>query len=247
MIPKKIHYCWFGGRPLPSLARKCIRSWEKYLPDYEIVRWDESNYDVNKVQYMREAYAAGKYAFVSDYARFDILYRHGGLYFDTDVELIKPLEDIIAAGPFMGCENPSCPEDTSASLAVNPGLGLGAVPGLSLYKEILEKYETLSFNHDEDAVPKTVVEYTTELLVKKGLKNTPAIQNIEGINVYPNDFFCPLSYETGKLRITENTVSIHHFAATWVSPSQKFKKRLGWIIGKKGMQFLVTVKSLLKK
>lgn len=104
-IPKVIHYCWFGGNPLPSLAEKCIASWRKYLPDYEIKRWDESNFDVNIIPYTKQAYEAKKYAFVSDYARFWILYNYGGLYFDTDVEVIRSMDDIIAAGPFMGCEN----------------------------------------------------------------------------------------------------------------------------------------------
>ena len=104
MIPRTIHYCWFGGKPLPRDAEKYILSWKKYLPDYEIKRWDESNFDVNSIPYIKEAYAAGKYAFVSDYARLKILYEHGGIYFDTDVEVIKPLDDILSKGGFMGFE-----------------------------------------------------------------------------------------------------------------------------------------------
>ena len=104
MIPKIIHYCWFGGNPLPELAIKCIESWKKYLPDYEIKEWNESNFDINCCAYVREAYEAKKWAFVSDYARFWILYQHGGLYFDTDVELIKSIDDLIVKGAFMGCE-----------------------------------------------------------------------------------------------------------------------------------------------
>ena len=105
MIPKTIHYCWFGGNPLPEMAIKCIESWKKFLPDYEIKQWDESNFDVNMIPYAAEAYKAKKYAFVSDFARFWILYNYGGLYFDTDVEVIKPMDNIIAKGPFMVCEN----------------------------------------------------------------------------------------------------------------------------------------------
>ena len=145
MIPKVIHYCWFGRNPLPSLAIKCIESWRKYLPDYEIKEWNEDNFDVNIIPYTQEAYQVGKYAFVSDYARFWILYKYGGLYFDTDVEVIKPMDDIIARGPFMGCEKDV--SDTSVAsvapglgLGVNPGLGLGVNPGLGLYKEIFEMY-----------------------------------------------------------------------------------------------------------
>ena len=104
MIPKKIHYCWFGRNPLPDSALRCIASWKKYLPDYEILEWNEDNFDVNSIQYIAQAYKVKKYAFVSDYARFKILYEHGGLYFDTDVEVIKPMEEIVSRGPFLGFE-----------------------------------------------------------------------------------------------------------------------------------------------
>ena len=101
MIPKIIHYCWFGRKPLPPLAVKCIESWKKYLPDYTIKEWNEDNFDINIVPYTREAYEVGKYAFVSDYARFYILYHHGGLYFDTDVEVIRPMDDLVGRGAFL--------------------------------------------------------------------------------------------------------------------------------------------------
>ena len=126
MIPKIIHYCWFGRNPLPELAQKCIASWRKYLPDYEIKEWNEDNFDVNMIPYTAEAYKAKKYAFVSDYARFWILYKYGGLYFDTDVEVIKPMDDIIARGPFMGCENEAGKGATK--LGVNPGPRPGNEP-----------------------------------------------------------------------------------------------------------------------
>ena len=128
MIPKVIHYCWFGRNPLPESAKKCINSWRKYLPDYEIKEWNEDNFDVNIIPYTREAYEVKKYAFVSDYARFWILYHHGGLYFDTDVEVIKPLDDIIDRGPFMGVEVGAT--SGGAPPLVAPGLGLGVNPGL---------------------------------------------------------------------------------------------------------------------
>ena len=154
-IPKTIHYCWFGRNPLPSLAIKCIASWKKYLPDYEIKEWNEDNFDVNVVPYTREAYAAKKYAFVSDYARFKILYEEGGLYFDTDVEVIKPFDDIIARGAFMGCERDA---GDRGGACVNPGLGLGANPNFGLYKEILDLYATLHFSYPEGSLNlKTVV------------------------------------------------------------------------------------------
>ena len=131
MIPKIIHYCWFGGNPLPELAQKCIESWRTYCPDYEIKRWDETNFDVNCCDYVRKAYEVKMWAFVSDYARFKILYENGGVYFDTDVELIKPIDDLLAKGSFMGLEE-------SDKVFVAPGLGLAANPGLDLTEELLD-------------------------------------------------------------------------------------------------------------
>ena len=215
MIPKIIHYCWFGRNPLPPLAVKCINSWKKYFPDYEIKEWNEDNFNVNIIPYISEAYAAKKYAFVSDYARFWILYKYGGLYFDTDVEVIKPMDKIIAKGAFMGCEN-----DDFTKQAVAPGLGLGVNPGLGLYKEILDLYETLHFAKTDGTYElKTVVQYVTELLLKHGLKNTNDIQQVAGGWIYPQEYFCPISPTTLQLKKTKNTYSIHHFAGSWCERS----------------------------
>ena len=128
MIPKIIHYCWFGRNPLPDSAQRCIDSWRKFLPDYEIKEWNEDNFDVNSIPYTEQAYKAKKYAFVSDYARFWILYHEGGLYFDTDVEVIKSLDDIICNGNFMGEESDEGHLDAYDGLGVNSGLGLGISP-----------------------------------------------------------------------------------------------------------------------
>lgn len=198
MIPKIIHYCWFGRNPLPELAVKCIASWKKFLPDYEIKEWNEDNFDVNIIPYTQEAYKVKKYAFVSDYARFWILYKYGGLYFDTDVEVIKPMDDIIAKGPFMGCEN-EVGSGMATTLAVAPGLGLGVNPGLGLYKEMLDLYEKLHFIEEDNSFNlKTVVSYTTEILCNHGLRNTNEIQECAGIWIYPKEYFCPIDYETKK-------------------------------------------------
>ena len=174
MIPKIIHYCWFGRNPLPESAQKCIASWRKFFPGYEIKEWNEDNFDVNQIPYVSEAYAAGKYAFVSDYARFKILYDNGGLYFDTDVEVIRSFDDILDKGAFMGCE--LTPE---LSTGVNPGLGLGVAPGLGLYAELLDIYSELRFiNPDGSQNLTTIVRYTTDLLVRKGLKPISELQQI---------------------------------------------------------------------
>ncbi len=228
MIPKVIHYCWFGHGELPELAVKCINSWKKYLPDYEIKRWDESNFDVNMIPYTAEAYALRKYAFVSDYARFWILYREGGLYFDTDVEVIKPLDDIVERGPFLGCEQPANPEKAPDSpgkgLWCAPGLGMGATPGLSFYKEMMDIYKDLKFENNEGGKKiMTIVNYTTNYLCERGMLNTSSIQEIDGIFIYPNDFFCPIHPVTKRMHITENTRTIHHYAASWMELGAKDK------------------------
>ena len=236
MIPKIIHYCWFGGKPLPKSAEKCIASWRKFLPDYEIKEWNESTFDVNCTRYTAEAYAARKYAYVSDYARFWVLYRYGGLYFDVDVEIIKPLDDIIARGPFMGCEEAYTEGATPSALGVAPGLGLGVNPGLGLVKELLDNYEATSFeaeNQDRNAgIYKTVVQYTTELLVERGLQNTNEIQLVDGIYIYPKEYFNPLEH-INQMHITENTRSIHWYDGTWQPKSVKLRRRFVRLLGQR--------------
>ena len=231
-IPKVIHYCWFGGKPLPKLGIKCIESWRKFFPDYEIKRWDESNFDVDAIAYTKESYAAKKYAFVSDYARFWILYKYGGLYFDTDVEVIRPMDEIIARGSFMGCEQPAEIGALPQKLGVAPGLGLGVTPGLELYKEILELYSSLHFILDDGSYNyTTVVRYVTDLLCEKGLKNLPEIQYIRGVYIYPADYFCPISTIDGKLRLTPNTRSVHWYEQSWQSPLLKYGRKLVLFLG----------------
>lgn len=236
MIPKIIHYCWFGGKPLPKSAEKCIASWRKFLPDYEIKEWNESNFDVNCTRYTAEAYKARKFAYVSDYARFWVLYRYGGLYFDVDVEIIRPLDDVIARGPFMGCEEAYVEGATPGALGINPGLGLGLTSGLGLVKQLLDDYEATGFeteNQDRKAgIYKTVVTYTTELLVKRGLKNTGEIQCVDGIYIYPKEYFNPLEH-INQLHITENTRSIHWYDGTWQPRSVKLRRRLVRLLGQR--------------
>lgn len=213
MIPKKIHYCWFGGKPLPEEARKCIASWRRFFPDYEIIEWNESNFDINSISYTAQAYEAKKYAFVSDYARFKILYEHGGLYFDTDVEVIKPFDDIVAAGPFMGFEKCSGSNFENNCSGVNPGLGLAAFPGMKFFSEILDFYRNKEFILGEG----TIVTYTTSILQKNGLDNNNEKQKVADITIFPTDVFCPMDSTTGITRVTPETVSIHHYSCSWIN------------------------------
>ena len=241
MIPKKIHYCWFGGKSLPKSAKKCIASWKRYLPDYEIIRWDESNFDVNSIRYTSEAYQKKKYAFVSDFARFKILYDEGGLYFDTDVEVIRNMDDIIAAGPFMGCEHKFYPGSSAEELGVNPGLGIGAEPGHPFYREMIEMYSREHFILPKGEQSKdNVVTYTSGKLAKRGLVNTSNVQEVVGIHIYPVDYFCPISTDDGKLRITANTRSIHHYDQSWQSPVRKYGRKILLKLGG------VRIKNMLK-
>ena len=242
MIPKVIHYCWFGGKPLPKDAEKCIRSWKKYLPGYEIKRWDESNFDVNSIPYTKEAYQAGKYAFVSDYARFWILHNYGGLYFDTDVEIVASLDDVIQSGPFMGVEQQN--EDI---ITVAPGLCIGAEAQCAFFADLIRYYSGLHFINSDGSLSLTnIVEITTEHLRKAGLENTQVVQQCCGFNIYPKDYFCPIDYETRELKVTSNTRTIHHYAESWVPKSTKIKNAIGRLLGQGFLKGLVKLKRLIK-
>lgn len=216
MVPKQIHYCWFGDAPLGELEQRCIDSWKSFFPDYQIVRWDESNFEINQCAYVREAYEKKKWAFVSDYARIAILYQLGGLYFDTDVEIIRPMNDIVEH-PFMGFEVD--PDTISMnSGAVNLGLGFGVYPKMDILKEILESYENDRFVLDDNTLNyKTIVERVTQVLKMHGLACKNGIQNVDGVNIFPATYFNPVDSMTGEENITEQTRSIHHFTASWQS------------------------------
>lgn len=215
MIPKVINYCWFGRNPLPELAKKCIASWKKYLPDYEIKEWNEDNYDVRKIPYIAQAYDLKKYAFVSDYARFDILYQFGGVYFDTDVEVIKDLRPVIEKGAFIGIE-----KGTHPFLAA--GLGIASPAASTVYKEILDSYQTEEFVKDDGSLNlKTVCERVSEIYAKHGFFASDTMQFVADTFIYPSDYFCPKDYITGDLNITDNTYSIHHYDASWLDEEDK--------------------------
>lgn len=246
MIPKVIHYCWFGRNPLPESAVKCIESWRKYLPDYEIKEWNEDNFDVNMIPFAAEAYSVGKYAFVSDFARFWILYHYGGVYFDTDVEVIKPIDDIVEKGAYMGIEV-ICkvyPESLIDYPMVNPGLGVGAPAGMEFYKKMIDFYSNYHFlRKDGSIIGGTVVYHTTNMLVKEGLQKRADIQQVSGIWIYPEDYFNPFDDLTGRLNKTERTRSIHWYARSW---QQQSSFRL-WLSRMSHRFFGLTIYKLRKK
>ncbi|MBQ4111020.1 MAG: glycosyl transferase [Clostridia bacterium] len=220
-IPKVIHYCWFGKGKMPPLAEKCIKSWEKYCPSYKIVCWNEENFDITENRYAKEAYDAGKWAFVSDYVRLKVLYSEGGIYLDTDVELIKPLDDLIKENGYMGFDDNGI---------ISTGLGFACEKGNELIGRLLADYNDISFilpdgSYDITPCP----DRNTKTMVELGLDTDIKDQIFMGIHLLPEDYLCPMKYYTGKKIITKNTYSIHHFCASWTSKTAKrtlFVKRL---------------------
>lgn len=220
MIPKTIHYCWFGGKALPRSARKCLASWHKFFPDYEIKEWSESNFDVNMIPYTAEAYRAKKYAFVSDFARFWVTYQYGGVYFDTDVEVIRPMDDIIAKGAFMGIEAKTSPEQTNTFVA--PGLGIACEAGNDIWKRIVQVYEKFaSFENNM-----TVCGIVTNVLQELNVIVTPEGGKFSGLTLYPADFFCPQAKIGAPICLTEHTRSIHHYDASWLPCYVRWRARI---------------------
>jgi len=223
MIPKVIHYCWFGRNPLPKSAKKCVSSWKKFMPDYEIKEWNEDNFDVNIIPYTHDAYEAKKYAFVSDYARFWILYHYGGVYFDTDVEVIRPMDDLIEKGAFMGWEA----HDSRGIWCVNPGLGLAAPRNMTLYKEILNRYELMELYEKGGRVSAyTMIPMIKDFLVYKGIKLDGSLQEVGGVYIYPSSFFNPMDSVSGKIIITRETRSIHWYSMSWMPKKVQWKVKI---------------------
>ena len=217
-IPKIIHYCWFGGKPLPESAIKCINSWKKYCPEYQIIEWNEKNYPIEEAcAYVKEAYSMKKWAFVSDYVRFDVIYKYGGLYFDTDVEIIKPIDDLIGKGPFFGLEL------NNGNYDVQPGLGMGAQKENVFYKRMLDDYQNDHYILKNGQInTDTVVDRASKLLQEEGYNpKENKHQIINDINIYPLDYFCPMDYNTGQVNVTERTYSIHWYDMSWLSKKEK--------------------------
>ena len=207
MIPKKIHYCWFGRGKMPELALQCIASWKKYLPDYEIKEWNEDNFDLNMYPYAKEAYENRKFAFVTDIVRLYALYHEGGIYMDTDVEVVKSLDRFLVHTAFSGFED---------DVYVPTGI-MASEKGGKWVKENLDFYCEKHFLKDNGEFDyKTNVEIITEYMLKNGLIQNNTYQDFpKFITIYPKDFFCPKSYKDGKIYLTSNTHTIHHFAGSW--------------------------------
>lgn len=227
MIPKKINYCWFGNNEIPETTIKCIESWKKYCPDYEIIKWNEDNFDVSSHPYMEEAYKARKWAFVSDVARLLIIYEHGGIYLDTDVELIAPLGDIIDNSFYFAIEKNTTVRSGEANVQVATGLGFGAEVHNKVLKSMIDEYEDVSFelsNGTYDLTPCPI--RNSNAIRKYGWNGKDEMFRFEGGTLYPSEYFCPEEYCSYITHYSNNTRSIHHFDASWRTHKQLMLDKL---------------------
>lgn len=237
MIPKVIHYCWFGRGKMPELALKCIESWRKYLPDYEIKEWNEDNFDLDLYPYAREAYDNRKFAFVTDVVRLYALYHEGGVYMDTDVEVLKNLDCFLDLPAFSGFEDDV---HIPTGIMASEKNGEWAKWQLSYYdgKHFVQKDGTLDLT--------TNVVTISTCMAERGFRLQNSLQDFKGIiTIYPKDHFCPKSYVDGKIHLTKNSYTIHHFSGSWKSSKDRYIALLRKCIGNNGVNFLVKIKHLV--
>lgn len=238
MIDKRIHYCWFGGKDLPNEAKECLNSWRKYCSDYEIIEWNETNIDLTENDYIREAYEEKKWAFITDYVRLKVLYENGGIYMDTDVEVLKPLDEFLMHEAFSGFEDIDC---------VHTGI-MACEKGNPVIKELLDYYKDKHFIMPDGTYDMTTNVVTiTKYFKNKGLLMNNTFQCIDGFCFYPKDYFCPKNHVTGKIVCTNNTYTIHHFSGSWHTPYQKMKAKFKKIIGSRLTEKILILKHKLFK
>lgn len=234
MIPKVIHYCWFGMNEKPPLVKKCMESWKRYCPEYSIVEWNESNFDVAGNDYVKEAYESGKWAFVADYARLWIIYHYGGIYLDTDVEILKSFDSLLEETAFLGLED---------SRLIATGLGFGAEKRNGIVKTMLQEYDGIHFINEDGSFDTLTCPIRNTNSIQYLLPKTmdyDKVTKIKDATIFPREYFCPLSADGSEMLKTKNTYSIHWFTATWLSPEEKivhdyrvFRKRCENKLGKK--------------
>lgn len=231
MIPKIIHYCWFGKKDLPPEAKRCIASWKKMCPDYDIIRWDENNFDVNQNPFIKAAYEAKKWAFVSDYARLKVVYDNGGIYLDTDVELRKNLDSLREHGCYIGIQQ--------NEFLCTTGLGFGATKSNPVVLKMLESYDDLTFS-ESHTLELSCPLLNNAVIRSYGLVSNTEITDLPEVTVYPPQYFDPYG---GENLLCNETYSVHHYAASWTSEKNQFKRKIArWI----GQDNIISIKSLLK-
>lgn len=212
LIPKTIHYAWFGGNEKPDIMKRCMESWHKYCPDYEIKEWNESNYDVSKNRFAQEAYNEKKWGFVPDFLRLDVIYHHGGIYLDTDVELVRCMDDLLYNEAYFGLGNYG---------RINTGLGFGGAKGSGIFKELLKAYEGLSFYKEDGSLNlATCTMRETPVFERLGFVQENRLQIVENATIFPSDVLDPNVPGTDIINVTENTFSIHHAAFTWANKEE---------------------------
>lgn len=217
-IPKIIHLCWFGHGEYDEKMKHCLKTWEEFAPDYKVMKWDEDTFDLDSCTYVRQAYDKKRWAFVTDYVRFKVLQQYGGIYMDTDMELVKPLDDLL--------DNETVLSFKQQALGMKQfGLTSGIImtkANNTLFNPLIEQFEARSYineSGEEDVTP--IAKFLTDLLRDRGIRQDNTLQSIDGVTVYPNEYLCPtidLDNNTGDVEVTENTYAIHHFTGTWRTP-----------------------------
>ena len=238
-IPKKIHYFWFGNSPKPEIVTKCIDSWKKFMPDWEIIEWNENNYDVYCCKYVEQAYEAKKWAFVSDYARFDILNRIGGLYFDTDVELLKTIPEEYFRNSFIAVD---------CNGMVAPGSVIALPSNHWLAEVIVNSYKKDSFDEKNITAESTINTRVNNYLKSKGFVEKDKFQKVDNLCIYPSVQFCGYDVNINEYNITSETIAVHHYAGSWLNSklliNRKFQSLMKKVVGIKGYRKLLNIKRM---
>lgn len=220
MIPRIIHYCWFGRGKKPKLAKKCIDSWKRFCPDYKIIEWNEDNFDVDKYEYAKYCSENKQWAYLSDFVRLVVVYEYGGIYFDTDVELIKSPVNLLKYKAFYGFENNNY---------VATGLGFGAQKNDVTVKAMFNCYLKMTKTNSRYELLGCPL-INTRTLEEFGLKKNGKRQSLNGVEIFPQDYFNPLDDSTGRCNLTDNTISINHYGKSWMKKRIRVKSRVAQII-----------------
>ena len=242
MIPKTIHYCWFGRGQMPKLAEICIESWKKHLPEYKLQLWNEDSFDINSNRFVKEAYESRKFAFVTDYVRLYAMYHHGGVYMDTDVEVLKNMDYFLQFPAFSGFED---------EINIPTGL-MASVKGGKWVEYLLTYYKNLPFIKEDGSFHALTNTYTIGKMTKTmGFVPNNQFQIIANeVHLFPKDYFCPKSQVSGKIEITKNTYCIHHFSGSWMSSKKKrltvVKRKLMNVLGVKTISYFIELFQLTK-